>query len=333
VPPSNVSTSHGGSWLTVTGVPVSQANDLLGASYRLYRHAGTNETILRTVGYALPAALHGLVQTVAPTTYFGSPRTLRQTSRKRRPRGVAAVLSGRDETVTPSFLRSLYKTSAYQPAALDKNKIGITGFHEQYPSHDDLTEFMTRYRSDAVGASFTVEEINDGGYDSNDPGGEANLDMQYSQGIAWPIPHVFYSTGGVPQSFIPDSNQPENNNEPYLDWLEYVIDLPDIPQTISTSYSGDEQTFPLDYAKSVCCLFAQLGARGVSVLMASGDLGVGGGDCQKNDGSGTVEFLPIFPPTCAYGHVSLLENSIQAQKPVAHSIASQVPLSPASVAR
>ncbi|KAI9444490.1 subtilisin-like protein [Lactarius indigo] len=304
VPPSNISTSHGGGWLTVTGVPVSKANDLLGASYQLYRHTGTNETILRTVRYALPTALHGLVKTVAPTTFFGSPRTLRQTPRNFSG-GVAAVLSGRDDTdeaVTPSYLRSLYKTSTYRPAALDKNMLGITGFHGEYPGTEDLTEFMSRYRSDAVdpGPTFTVIDVNGGVYDPEHPGYEANMDMQYAQGIAWPIRHVFYSIGGLPDSgsFIPDSNQPENNNEPFLDWLEYIIKQEYIPQTITTSYGGDEQTFPLDYAVSVCDLFAQLGARGVSVIFASGDLGVGGGDCRKNDGSGITEFLPIFPPTC-----------------------------------
>ncbi|KAF8266286.1 Pro-kumamolisin, activation domain-containing protein [Lactarius quietus] len=68
---SNVSKSHGGSWLTVTEVPVSKANDLLGTSYHLYQHSETNETILRTIGYALPSALHAHVKTVAPTTYLG----------------------------------------------------------------------------------------------------------------------------------------------------------------------------------------------------------------------------------------------------------------------
>src|SRR6266702_3905657 len=89
---SSVSRTHGGGWLTVTNVPVSQANDLLGASYQLYRHTGTNETvtILRTVGYALPAALHAHVQAVVPTTYFNSPRMLQQTPRKRS-RGETAV--------------------------------------------------------------------------------------------------------------------------------------------------------------------------------------------------------------------------------------------------
>jgi hypothetical protein len=33
VQPSFIATTHGGSWLTVAGVPVSRANELLGASY------------------------------------------------------------------------------------------------------------------------------------------------------------------------------------------------------------------------------------------------------------------------------------------------------------
>ncbi|KAH9041616.1 hypothetical protein EDB85DRAFT_2139710 [Lactarius pseudohatsudake] len=104
VPPPSVSTSHGG--------PSARRTNFTGTP-------GTNETILRTVRYALPTALHGLVKTVAPTTFFGSPRTLRQTSRKRSGGGTAP-LSRRDETdeaVTPSYLRSLYMTSTYRPAA------------------------------------------------------------------------------------------------------------------------------------------------------------------------------------------------------------------------
>jgi len=69
--------THGSSSLKLNGVSVSQANDLLGASYQLYRHAETNETIPRTVSYAFPAALplHGHVQTVAPMIYFASSHT------------------------------------------------------------------------------------------------------------------------------------------------------------------------------------------------------------------------------------------------------------------
>ncbi|KAF8268685.1 subtilisin-like protein [Lactarius quietus] len=300
---SNVSRSHGGGWLTVTGVPVSKANDLLGASYHLYQHDVTKETILRTLGYALPSALHQHVQTVAPTTYFGSPGTLRQ-----RPRGhhsgatATREISGRDkfDTPTPAFLRSLYKSEEYVPAAIDKNVLGITGFQGEYASYDDLKKYMDNFRSDASDATFSVVEIDSSGYDSYNPGDEANLDMQFAQAIAYPTPHVFYSIGGEPPPFIPDGYQPENNNEPWLDWLGHMIDLPDLPQTISTSYSGNEQTFPPEYAVSVCDLFKQLGARGASLIFSSGDSGVGGADCQKNDGSHVVEFQPTFPSTCPY---------------------------------
>jgi len=71
-----------------------------------------------------------------------------------------------------------------------------------------------------------------------------------------------------------------------------------IPQTISTSYGDDEQTVPLDYAISVCNMFAQLGAMGISVLFASGDSGVGGGSCRSNDGKGSKKFIPAFPASC-----------------------------------
>ncbi|KAH9059104.1 subtilisin-like protein [Lactarius vividus] len=298
VSPSNVSTSHGGNWLTVTEVPVSKANGLLGASYQLYRYAGTNVTILRTVGYALPAALHAHVRTVVPTTYFGSPLT--PGKRPRGHRGSSVALSTRDDHVTPSVLRSLYNSVTYQPAATEQNMIGVTGFQGEYVGDEDLELFMTLFRSDANDATFLVIDINDSGYDPNKPGSEANLDMQYTQGMAWPTPHVFYSVGGLAEQFIPDSFIPVNTNEPFLGWLETMIRLEDLPQTISTSYGGDEQTFPPEYAKSVCELFGQLGARGVSILFASGDEGVGGGDCKKNDGSGVVQFQPGFPATCPW---------------------------------
>ncbi|KAI9435382.1 Pro-kumamolisin, activation domain-containing protein [Lactarius psammicola] len=177
VPSSSISTTHGGSWLTLTGVPVSQANALLGASYQLYRHTGTNDTtILRTIGYALPAVLHTHVQTVVPTTCFASTRTLQQTLWRSAigvpadmaSRELVMMLSSRNNGVTPPDLRWLYKTTAYVPVAMDRNKVGIGGFGDEFPSPVDLKEFMTRYRTDAVGVTYRVVHIN-GGYGVPDP--------------------------------------------------------------------------------------------------------------------------------------------------------------------
>lgn len=43
----------------------------------------------------------------------------------------------------------------------------------------------------------------------------------------------------------------------------------------------------------------QLGARGVSVLVASGDFGPGSA-CLSNDGKDTLKYLPAFPASCPF---------------------------------
>lgn len=58
---------------------------------------------------------------------------------------------------------------------------------------------------------------------------------------------TYYSTGGSPP-FVPDSETPTNTNEPYLDWLDFILNQTTVPQTFSTSYGDDEQTVPLDFA-------------------------------------------------------------------------------------
>jgi tripeptidyl-peptidase-1 len=300
---SSISTTHGGAWLTVAGVLVSQANDLLGASYQLYQHAKTNHTIIRTVGYAIPAVLHTHVQAVAPTTCFASTRVRRETLRRRsfvtaasqaevesgRP---VTVLSSRDTAsgaINPSELHWLYKTFAYVPAATDKNALGVVGLVKDYPSQEDLTQFMTSFYSNAQAATFAVVPVN-GGEENLNPTDEASLDVQYSSAMAYPTPNTFYSVGGGGE--WSDEGEPLPGDV-YHELLTFMLDLPKIPQTVSISYGFAENAFPEEYATAVCNLFAQLGVRGVSVLFPSGDDGVGPGNC--------VQFIPEFPSSCTSG--------------------------------
>ncbi|KAI9450437.1 subtilisin-like protein [Lactarius psammicola] len=311
VRPSSILTTHGGAWLTVTDVPVSQANQLLGASYRLYRHAKTNNTIIRTVGYTLPSVLHTHIQAVAPTTDFAPTRKLRQTSRRHSVRTAAAqaqpeAASEKDVTVSllsrdddgdtkPSFLRRFYRTSGYVPASADKNSLGILGFLDEYPGQADLTNFMTKYRTDAIAATFTVEQVNGGGGDPRQPGGEANTDTQYTGAMVYPTPVIYYIAGGGAE--WSDDGEPLPGDA-YLEWFKYLLKKSKIPQTISISYSLAEKDRPPEYAIALCDLFLQLGARGVSVLFASGDDGVGAEDCKDDEGD--VQFIPEFPASCPY---------------------------------
>jgi len=177
VPSSFISTTHGGGWLMVTGVLVSQANELLGALYQLYRHTGTNDTtILRTIGYALPAVLHTHVQTVVPTTYFASTPTLWQTPQKRSVRAtvdmasreLGTLLSSRNDKVTASPARTCPRCTGRLPMSRLQRTGMCSGLRatRHYPSPADLTKFMTECltecHTDAVDATSTFEQINGG---------------------------------------------------------------------------------------------------------------------------------------------------------------------------
>ncbi|KAH9061966.1 subtilisin-like protein [Lactarius vividus] len=282
---SSIYTTHRGNTLMLKGVSVTQANSLLSASYQLYRHVERGETIIRTVGYSLPVALHWHVLTVAPTTSFSrSGRAVNAT-----PGEPATMLSSRAEvySATPSFLHWLYETAAYTPDTRNENVLGVVGFLGDYPSPTDLTAFMQKYRSEAADATFTVVEVNGGGYNPTHPHEEANMDIQYAEAIAYPIPHIFYSTG-----------QMRDMGNEFAIWLEYILDQENIPLTISISYSQEEYLTPREYAIYVCELFAELAVRGVSVLLSSGNDGIGQGTCLRDDG--TLRFGPTFPGACPY---------------------------------
>ncbi|KAF8258936.1 peptidase S8/S53 domain-containing protein [Lactarius quietus] len=67
---------------------------------------------------------------------------------------------------------------------------------------------------------------------------------------------------------------------------------------VSKSYSFDEIVTSTEYATYPCKLFAQLRARGVSVLFSRSNFGVGVGNCMTSDGS--FKFRPRFPASCPY---------------------------------
>jgi tripeptidyl-peptidase-1 len=176
---------------------------------------------------------------------------------------------------------------------------------KQYAKYDDLSTFLEKYALYAIGANFSYSLAHGGvnlQNDLQDADSEANLDVQYAVSIGYHIPVKFYNVGGV-ASLVPDLDQPDQpgDNEPYLDFLEYMLALPthDLPQTITMSYGEDEQSLPEAYSRQVCSMFGQLGARGVSVIFSSRDTGPGSA-CQTNDGKNTTRLLPIFPAACPW---------------------------------
>ncbi|KAH9059745.1 tripeptidyl peptidase A, partial [Lactarius vividus] len=316
--------SPAGDWVTVR-LPVAQAEKMLGTEFRVWKHTQDGDVLVRTTEYSLPAHLDEHIELIQPTTAFNRAKGQRTTFRfSPAPETASSSLSSDDKisvagsgvtvdascntTITVSCLKQLYNAVDYVPQATDKNAIALTGYLEQFANFADLQQFYVDQVPAATNTSFDVVLIN-GGLNNQtlgDAGAEADLDVQFALGISFPTPGTFYSTGGRPP-FNPDADTPTDTNEPYLDWLDFVLAQPKIPQVISTSYGDDEQTVPVDFARRVCGEFAQLGARGVSLLFSSGDGGVGDGDpdpatqtCFTNDGKNQTKFIPGFPASCPF---------------------------------
>jgi tripeptidyl-peptidase-1 len=218
---------------------------------------------------------------------------------------------------TPTCFKTLYKTLGYEQKSCGENQIGFNNFLSEVPIRPDAKIFLDKYAPSASKGANEYKFVSIDGGPQQDNGSspaqlakgtnkEANLDVQTILGMTYPMPVTAYTTGGEPPQ-VPDAAAGDPpGNEPYLVWVNYVLSQKKLPQVISTSYGDDEQTVPIEYAKRVCASFAQLGARGISLLFSSGDGGAGNAagqnaeECISNDGKNTTKFLPSFPAGCPY---------------------------------
>ncbi|KAI0132691.1 peptidase S8/S53 domain-containing protein [Xylariales sp. AK1849] len=283
---------------------VSQLEKLLKTQYDVYSNAESGEEVVRTLEYSLPNNLKGHVSMVQPTTFFGLRAMRSSISRIHDvPESEAldthedAALAGCSGSyVTPACLASLYNFAS-ATGSQTAGRMGIAGFLAQYPVKSDLATFLKKFAiTGNTAETYTCALVNGGTCPTSpaSPGVEANLDVQYARAITKDIPNVFYSTAGKP----PIVGSGTNTNEPYLELLDYLIGLDDseLPNTLSISYGDDESTVPLSYADNVCNLFSQIGARGVSVTVSSGDSGVGT-TCKVG---GKSQFTTAFPAACPW---------------------------------
>ncbi|KAN0101851.1 putative Tripeptidyl-peptidase SED2 [Hyaloscypha variabilis] len=322
-------------WINIY-IDVESAERLLDTKYSVYEHEdGT--TLVRAPEWSLPLHLHDLVDTIQPTTTF--MRTTAQNTgytQFQRPLLPSEHKDPIDETlakvcqffpVTIECFRTLYGTIDYVPKVPGINKIGFNNFLNETPIRPDAHMFLEKYRPEAAEEAYSFRSIEIAGGPpasyvnltadqlANSVGQEANLDTQTVLGMTYPAPVYSYSTGGFPP------NSP-HTNEPYLVYINYILGQSDLPQVISNSYGDDEQTVPKSYAKRVCQSFAQLGARGTTLLVSSGDGGLGDEDpkvCITNDGKNSSTFLPEFPASCPYvttvGATEQFEPEVAAWRP------------------
>ncbi|KAM0432304.1 hypothetical protein ACHAPT_004844 [Fusarium lateritium] len=316
-----------GQWLHVR-TTVGQADSLLSTRFGIFSR--DDEHVVRTREYSVPIEVRDHITTIQPTTFFPSDK-------KARAKDHSGVLEKRGEVneeraygnnndgnhggngptdlqqckaqLTPACIRKIYKMSLHDyPKAHRKSMYGIVGFLEQNAQFAELEEFLKRFAPDLKGANFSVSLVNGG---KNEQGNvasiEANTDIQYAIALAHKVPVRFISVGGMNPNLIPDPDFTQIRTdrrqypEPWLELTQHLLNLPDkdLPKVISISYGLNEQHISKPYARQVCNMFGQLGARSVSVIVAAGNQGPGV-SCKSNDGKNKTKFLPAFPGTCPY---------------------------------
>ncbi|KAF8935202.1 hypothetical protein BGZ52_000910 [Haplosporangium bisporale] len=264
-------------------VTVTQANKLLQTQYSTYRNTESGNEVFRTMVYHLPTTLTNHVDVISPTTMFPSDLRVKHAVDNRKHHAID--LSCR-YTITMRCLEDLYRLPRpFPPVTPDKPK--------QQP--------------DYLGTNFTFIPVNGGMNSQNlsEAGTEADLDIQIARGLAPEYETQYYLTVDSPET-APFVNSTDSTIY-YEILLEFLLAQEKLPHTFSISYGDPEQNYPLKHAERLCNLFAQLGARGTSVIVSSGDLGVGDGNphiatqtCFSNDGKNKTVFLPAFPSSCPF---------------------------------
>ncbi|KAJ3529606.1 hypothetical protein NM688_g7833 [Phlebia brevispora] len=316
-----------GDWLRLN-MTVGVANTLLDANFSVFTDTKTGARSIRTLNYSIPANLVGHLDFVYPTISSASfpssvPLHANTTINSRATHiapGNATIFARADHTginptrcddrlVTPNCVQRLHGI----PAAMvspPAGSIAVTGMLGYYANKADLVSFLEFYRPDIPAArakTFGAVSVNGGQnpQDINKAGEEANIDIQYTVGIATGIPTTFYIIG---------SEDPKIN--PFEALLDYFQSVPnhDLPNVLLIAYSANERAFEANaplLLKRICEGYAALGTRGVSVIVSSADAGVGGSSPTAKDNCPDNKFVPVFPASCPYV-TSVGSTTIQA---------------------
>ncbi|RDX44428.1 subtilisin-like protein [Lentinus brumalis] len=275
-------------------VPIAQANALFGANFTMYMHESTNSTMLRTLAYAIPRQLQDHISYVYPTTQFIPPtrRAMSRSSQGRawRDRRDLEVSSSCDDTITPECLQAMYSIPTVPPTA-PNNSLYVTGFGGQVANADDVQQFLSQLRPDIKNGSFKTVSVDGSKLDDSKGTDEADFDIEYSVGLATGVPTTLLTSAKKSRGII---------LEDLMDMTNFLLAQDEPPLVVSTSYLFTEADVGKELAESLCNSYAQLGARGTSVIFASGDCGVAGGflgDPAECDGK---SFVPTFPSTCPF---------------------------------
>jgi len=199
-----------------------------------------------------------------------------------------------DPLVGAQDLRKQYNVTSDAIGRNPRNRQAVAEFQAQYYDQPDLQQYFKQYWPSNTNSSWwTVNRVIGTNQPSN-PGDEACLDIQVIMGVAPGVPTDFYSNA---------------NFDFWSDITKWCSDLSSDAQAAyvqSVSY-GSQGNYPsTSYRDRINTEFQKLGARGLTIVFASGDSGTGCQSCWT--------FAPSFPATSPYvlsvGATHLLDGTV-----------------------
>lgn len=276
-PLEDMDTTPNGDFVSVK-VTVATAEAMLSTSFFQYSHESADAVIHRCDSYTLPDDVADAVNTVYHTT---SLRKLGTTSKpfitSLSLRGTAAAGQS-----TPPVIQKYYGID--NPVVSNKAAtISVFETIGQSYSPSDLTKFCGEYSIDCAPVAKVIGPNDPSSCSNPNNCVEAELDVQVVATQAQQAAMTFWSIPGT---------------ESFAQWFAAVAKDPTPPLTFSVSYGEDEKEVGKSNAETFNQEVAKMAARGLSVLIASGDDGVAGAGARSNKGA--CGFNPSYPATCPY---------------------------------
>lgn len=277
-------------------VSAAEAEQLLSTTFHMYRHYPADGSAVRTT---VRAEAYTLPSHIAPHVDFVTAAGSMPNVHPRHParpvdKETAAKLSQSNANaippivagyVTPALLWQVYSIASPTVVSTQSTQSLFESLLQSY-SPSDLTMFQQSFNLQ-VNPITTLIGPNNASDCVPEPNncGEANLDVQIIMGISQGSPTTFWSIDA-------------NDQTPFIDWVVAVSNDASAPYVHSVSYGDVEiyddpnmqQRFNDDVQK--------LAARGITVIVASGDDGVANFPARGN--ASACGFFPSFPASASY---------------------------------
>eukprot|EP01099_Mayorella_cantabrigiensis_P004343 TRINITY_DN325_c0_g1_i3.p1 TRINITY_DN325_c0_g1~~TRINITY_DN325_c0_g1_i3.p1 ORF type:complete len:577 (+),score=119.98 TRINITY_DN325_c0_g1_i3:87-1817(+) len=243
---------------------VKTAELIIGGKYHKFQSKTKRHlVVMRTLEFSLPKEVEDVLDHISPTTQFPSVEEKNSVIMSH-PGPTTRAVEG---SITPDVIKSYYNIKSNKVKHLNATQ-SVVGMLGQNFSPTDLKNFqlMNGLSPDAVDEivgnnTETVCATNDTNCI------EANLDIQYIMSTAQQSTTTFWSI---------------SPNQTFIDWILQVSMDPTPPLVHSVSYVGYEMFVDSLEQQRFSQEVAKLAARGVTVVVASGDDGVANMMAKQN---------------------------------------------------